>query len=213
MKRKFIVFSSAFIVLSLIVVGHWYNQDSARISAQAEFTEEIAASLIKTGPDKQIRIAVIDRYEEGFLAFYYDSPISPSERNDFKQTDLGFAFFSKKNSEWGIEHSGEYGSIDSYLKQSKQGLTYEFFPNGKENTKPILYGIISDPEITKLTLTGVKSGTDIPVLYHVIDDHKLWYALIDKPFVEKYQLVAQGKDRQISSRIIGFEGYKAPMAP
>ncbi|MWC30762.1 hypothetical protein [Paenibacillus sp. MMS18-CY102] len=205
MGKKSIMIAVSILIVLTVAVGLWCNPFSNTGPTEAALTEEEAAKLIPTTPTNEINILSLKPYNDGLLVFYLDAPKSATAPQDFKHTDIGFAYLVKgTGGQWKMEHSGEYGSIDAYLKKSGHGYTGEFFPSDKEGFPSIMFGIMSDPQITGLKMADLKTGEDLPVFYDEKDGLKVWHAFMEKPYHESYILSSWANTKKLYAQVVRF---------
>lgn len=195
------------LILAVFVGGGFFWRFNSGSSVSALTDRDIIKS-INTTKEKKITVISKSKHDGGWLVFYVDSPPISSGQYNLEQTDVGFAYFTQKNNVWSKDHSGEYGSIRSYLKQTGKGYTYEFYPSDPRSVASLLFGVISDSQIEKIRLTENDQDREMPVHYVDHGNIRIWYSFLEAPLSMNVTVATIGGGESVlSEKIINLKDY------
>ena len=122
-----------------------------------------------------------------------------SKKDDY----LHSAVVNKRFTRYKTVYSGVHGDIDKVAEIF--GVTDSYFPGIKYVSKPLLYGVIGDPEISKLVLINSESKEEKNIEILEKDGLRLWIKSLENTDDIDYILKGYNKKgEEIVERVLKF---------
>lgn len=195
MKKKVILIAFVLIVVSLFF--------EINFSGGAKTIEE----AINTSDSKQVNIIHEEKNDKGSIVFSYTSD----------GNGLYTAVVRKGVGGYKTVYSGVQGDIN--LVSEMFGLSYNYFPNIEKTALPIYFGLIGNPDISKVKIIEKKRNTEGEAKIINATGARIWLVYINKFEGSDFDIIGLSADGKELTKIDGnispyyaeqkaFKGYK-----
>ncbi len=190
MKKKVILITFILIVVSLFLL--------IKFNSGAKTIEE----AINVLGSKQVSIIHEEKNDKGSIVFSYTSD----------GNTLYTAIVSKGISGYKTVYSGVQGDIK--FTSEKLGLSYNYFPSIKKTEIPIYFGLIGNPDISKVKIIEKKRNIEDEAKIINANGTRIWLVYMDKFEGSDFDIIGLSEEGKEVTNIDGnISPYYAEQKP